>query len=115
MLSDLNARFALSAVRWSVSTLIVAFPVFLYAARKINHEIQADPTKRSSRARHDLTYITLFVAAAVLIADVTTLVYNVLGGELATRFFLKVLVVAIIAGTGFWYYMRQLRLDRKEL
>lgn len=110
-----NARSTLSAIRWSVSTLIVAFPVFLFAARKINQGIRVDATKRASKARRDLTYITLFVAGAVLVGDVTTLVYNVLGGELATRFFLKVMTVAVIAGTAFWYYLRELRLDEKEL
>jgi hypothetical protein len=51
----------------------------------------------------------------VLIGDVTTLIYNLLGGELTTRFILKVFTVAVIAGTGFGYYLRELRADEKEL
>ena len=38
-----------------------------------------------------------------------TLVYNLLGGEITTRFLLKVLIVAFIAGSVFWYYLTDVR------
>jgi hypothetical protein len=50
----------------------------------------------------------------VLIGDVTTLVYSLLGGELTTRFVLKVLVVGAIAGTILWFYVSDLRVDEQE-
>jgi hypothetical protein len=53
----------------------------------------------------------VFAAAAVLIADFTTLVYNVLGGELTVRFLLKVAAIALIAGMCFAYYLGDLRLE----
>ena len=107
-------QYTYAAIRWSVSSLIVAFPVFLYVAWRIARGIRLDPTKRASRVRRQLTYLTLFVASCALIADGTTLIYNFLGGELTTRFGLKVLIVAAIAGTGFGYYLRELRADEKE-
>jgi hypothetical protein len=61
-----------------------------------------------------LTYMTLFVAAAVLIGDVANLVFRLLGGELSTRFSLKVVTVGAIAGTAFWYYLSDLRRDEQE-
>jgi len=102
------------AIRWSVSSLVVAFPVFLYVSWATNRAIQTDPNKRSSKIRRWLTYLTLFVAASFLIGDFITLVYNLLGGELTVRFVLKVLTIAVIAGTTFWYYVSDLRLDEKE-
>ena len=90
------------AIRWAVSSLIVA------------REIRSDPTKRASPVRRWLTYLTLFVAAGVLVGDVIALVYNVLGGELTTRFVLKVLSVGMIAGTTFWYYLSDLRPEERE-
>jgi hypothetical protein len=101
------------AMRLSVSSLIVAFPVYLYMSRLTNAAIRVDPNKRSSPMRRWLTYLTLFVAACVLIGDVVSLVYNFLGGELTTRFVLKVLTVGAIAATVFWYYLSDLRLDEK--
>jgi hypothetical protein len=50
-----------------------------------------------------------------LIGDFMALVYNLLGGELTARFALKVLTVGVIAGTMFWYYLAELRLDEKEI
>lgn len=45
----------------------------------------------------------------------TTLIYNFLGGELTVRFLLKIATAAIIAGVGFGYYLRELRLDDKAM
>lgn len=101
-------------IRWSVSALVVAFPVFGLLGYRIGRAVRADPTKRASRVRKWLTYMTLFVAATALLCDFTLLVYNVLGGEATTRFVLKVLVVAGIAGTIFGYYMWDLRAEERE-
>lgn len=102
-------------IRWPIASLIVAFPVFLYVACWVGRTIRRDPTKRASKIRKQLTYLTLFVAAVVLISDFIVLVYNFLGGELTVRFALKVLTVAAIAGTVFGYYLWDLRLEEKEL
>ncbi len=107
-------EYARESIRWAVSALIVAFPVFLYTSWLTSGAIARDPVKRASKIRRWLTYLTLFIAATVLIGDVTTLVYNLLGGELTARFVLKVLTVALIAGTAFTYYLRDLRLDEQE-
>jgi hypothetical protein len=107
-------EYARESIRWSVSALIVAFPVFLYTSWLTSRAIALDPVKRSSKIRRWLTYLTMFIAATVLIGDVTTLVYNLLGGELTVRFVLKVLTVALIAGTAFTYYLRDLRLDEQQ-
>lgn len=101
-------------LRFSVSMLIVASPIFLFMSRLINRETQRDPERRASPIRRWLTYLTLFVAACVVIGDVVALVDNLLAGELTIRFVLKALVVGLIAGTVFWYYLRDLRAEEKE-
>jgi hypothetical protein len=97
--------------RWAVSTLIVAFPVFLFLSSATERGIRLDPAKRQSNVRRWLMYLTVFAAAAVLIGDVITLVYNALGGELTTRFVLKVATIGTIAGTVLGYYLSDLRLE----
>lgn len=101
------------SIRWSVASIIIAFPVFLFLSAKVDREMRHQPVKRQSGVRRWLTYLTLFVAAVVLIIDLTTLVDGLLGGELTTRFILKVLVAAVIAGTVFGYYLRDLRRDER--
>ncbi len=98
-----------SSMRWSTASVIIAFPVFALLARQLAREVDRQPIKRLSPVRRWLTYLTLFLAAVALICDVTTLVYNLLGGELSVRFVLKVLVVGAIAGGVFGYYLRDLR------
>jgi len=102
-------RFNLDSVRWSVSALIVAFPVFLFTARHISQQLAKDPSGRLSPARRWCTYLTLFIAVGFLIGDGMSLVYNLLGGELTTRFLLKSLVVAALATSMLAYYLRDLR------
>ena len=112
--SENYATYIRSSMRWSISSLIVAFPVFLYLSWTTEREVMRDPMKRASKVRRWLTYLTLFASACALIGDVTTLVYNALGGELTIRFVLKVVTVGLIAGTAFVYYLRDLRQDEVE-
>ena len=106
--------FARDSMRFSVAALAIAFPVFLFSARRIAREVARAPIKRLSPVRRWLTYLTLFIAAGVLIGDMTTLLYNVLGGEATPRFLCKVLVVAVIAGGIFYYYMQDLRREETD-
>jgi hypothetical protein len=102
-------------IRWSISALVVSTPVFLYAAWSNGRRLEADPLKRASPVRRWLTYATLAITASVLIGDCTSLVYNLLGGDLTRRFLLKTATVGVIAGTAFVYYLSDLRRDEREL
>lgn len=107
-------RSAAHSMRWSVASLVIAFPVFLFVARHLGQDMARNPARRLSAVRRWLTYLTLFLAATILIGDLITLVYNLLGGELSLRFVLKVLVVGAIAGAIFGYYLRDLRREEAE-
>ena len=108
------AESARQAIRFSVASLIIAFPIFLYLSLLIGRAIRRDPSKRASKVRKWLTYMTLFVAAGVIIGDLTALVYSFLGGELSLRFALKVVTVGVIAGGIFGYYLWDLRQEESE-
>jgi uncharacterized membrane protein len=101
-------------VRLAVASLIVAFPLYLWLSNLTLKAIKADPEKRGSKIRKWLTYVTLFIAAGVLIGDLISLLFNLLGGELTLRFLLKTLVVLLVAGTVFGYYIWDLRQEEKE-
>jgi hypothetical protein len=103
------------SIRWATAAVIVSFPVFMFASLRIGKEVAADPTRRNSAMRKWLTYITLLVAAAAIVGDGITLIFNVLSGELTLRFVLKVLVVAAIAVTIFAYYTWSMRSDDEAL
>ena len=102
------------SMRWSIASIIIAFPVFLFVSHYLGRELASNAAKRLSAVRRWLTYLTLFVASGFLIGDLITLVYNTLGGELTTRFVLKVIVAGVIAGVIFGHYLRDLRQDERE-
>lgn len=104
----------LDGLRWAVAALMIALPVFLYTNRLITRAIAREPEQRGSGVRRWLTYLTLFVAALVLIGDFVAVVRGLLSGELVPRFLLKASVVAAIAGVVFRHYLDDLRRDESE-
>jgi hypothetical protein len=109
------ADYAETRIRWAIAVLIVAFPLFIYMSRLVGRALRRDPAKRASPVRRWLTYLTLFVAVCVLVGDATALIYNLLSGDLTLRFFLKALVVGVIAGGVLGYYLWDLRRDEEEI
>lgn len=103
-------RWDLSSIRWSLALVIVAFPTFLGLTRFLLREMRAHPERSWSGVRRWLTYLTLVVASVVLGGDMITLVFRLLEGELSTRFLLKVVVVLLVAGLSFAYYLLSLRI-----
>src|SRR5690348_12483498 len=106
-------RFSDDRIRWDISMIIVAFPVFFFTFRAVTRGLATDPTKRSSRPRKWLTYLTLFVVGVLLVGDTAVLIYNLLGGELTIRFLLKVATIAVIAGGIFAYFIEDMRQEEK--
>lgn len=107
-------RRAEGSMRWSIASVIITVPVFLWLSRMLGRQEAGNPVLRLSPVRRWLTYITLFFAAIVLIVDMTTLLNNVLAGDLSVRFLLKVLVAGVIAGGIFGYYLLDLRREEKD-
>jgi O-antigen/teichoic acid export membrane protein len=106
-------RLSDDRIRWDISMIIVAFPLFFFTFRAVTRAVAKDPTKRASRPRKWLTYLTLFVAGTALVGDTAVLIYNMLGGELTIRFLLKVATIAIIAGGMFSYFIGDMRKEEK--
>lgn len=100
-----------STIRWAMAGVIVSYPLYVWMNRILLKEMQKHTEKAASGVRRWLTYLTLFVTAAALMADVITLVFYLLDGEISIRFLLKVLVVLALAGMSFMYYFLSLRFD----
>jgi hypothetical protein len=99
----------LSGVRWAVARVVIAFPVFLFASWWTARALRREPVERSSPIRRWLTYFAMFLTVCVIIGDFVTLVAYVLAGETTMRFFLKVVVVAAVAGIILGYYLWDMR------
>ncbi|MDP2695836.1 MAG: DUF5671 domain-containing protein [bacterium] len=109
-----GSQSSYSTIRWSIASLIVIFPIYLFTSRFLNKSYEITPDKRNLRIRKWLIYFTLFIAALIIIGDLVTLIFNFLDGELTTRFLLKVTTVFFVAGSAFWYYFYDLRKYKTE-
>ncbi len=103
------SRTWMTGTRWAVARVVIAAPVFLFAAWWTGRTLVRDPSERASPIRRWLTYVAMFIAVCVIIGDFVTLVAYVLAGETTARFLLKVAVVAIIAGVILGYYLWDMR------
>jgi len=110
-----RVEYVYSQIRWATSTIIVAFPIFVYVSYRTLNEIALDATRRTSSVRRWLTYLTLFVAAFIIVGDLISLVFNLLSGGLSARFLLKTIIVGLVAGVIFGYYLWSMRVDDKVL
>lgn len=98
-----------SGMIFAVSSLLVLFPIYAFVMRFLGREIDKHPEKREFGPRKWLIYITLFVASITAVVDLVVLVNTFLSGDFAARFVLKALVVLVVAGLLFWYYLFNLR------
>lgn len=103
------------SIRWATSALLVSFPLFLFLSYRIASEIAADPSTRNSAVRRWLTYLTLAIAASIIVGDLIVVLYSFLSGELSVRFLLKTLIVLCIAGAIFGYYLWSNKADDRAL
>jgi hypothetical protein len=103
-----------SQIRWSSSILIIMLPVYLLTSWILEKDFLKHPTKRKNQFRGWLIYLTLFIVAITMIGNLVLLIYSFYGGELTTRFILKLLSVMFIAIAIFAYYMWELRRDSQE-
>lgn len=98
--------WATTGMRWSVASLLVGYPIFLFLGWRLAAKKRKDPERRRSRVHAWLTYVTLIFAAGALIGDLVAVVFQYLNGELQTRFMAKAAVVGVISAAILWNYSR---------
>jgi hypothetical protein len=100
-------------LRFGIAMLAVFLPVYLLVDRHIERLKAVDPGHGRSAVRRVLTYLTLYVAATVLLCDAGYLLYRFLEGDLAPRVLLKGLVLGGLAGLILWRYLSEMRSDER--
>jgi len=98
-----------TAIRWSIALLVIIFPVYILCMWFLNREMARNPEKRDIGIRKWLLYLTLFISGTIVVGDLIALINTFLGGEITTRFMLKVSAVLIVAALIFGYYIFDLR------
>lgn len=96
-------------IRFAMATLIVLVPVTILLMRFIRSDIAREPIKNELWVRRWALVLTVFVAGAAVIGDLIALINYFLGGDLTTRFVLKVIVLLVVAGAVFFHFLADLR------
>lgn len=100
-------------VSWASAALLITIPFFIASCWLLEKDNKKFPEKRDFQLRKWLLYFTLFLAGITFVIDLITFVMYFFRGELTTRFFLKVLVVLLVAGAVFAYYLWELKRQEK--
>jgi hypothetical protein len=101
-------------IRFAMASLIVLVPVTILLLRFIRNDIAREPIKSELWVRRWALVLTVFFAAAAVIGDLITLINYFLGGDLTTRFLLKVAVLLLVAGGVLLHFLADLRGYWKE-
>jgi hypothetical protein len=96
-------------ISWQLATVVVAFPIFLIVNGLIERNLRRRPDILESGVRSWLTYIALVGAALVVLGDGIWFVEALLRGQLSVRFKLDSLVLLVLGGGVFTYYLSGLR------
>jgi hypothetical protein len=104
--------YLITQIAWQLATVIVTFPVFALINAAINRELANRSDAADSGVRRWLTYIALVIAAVVVLGDGIWFLGAFLRGELTVRFILDSLVLLVLGGGVFAYYLTTIRGDR---
>lgn len=101
---------ASQSISWPVASLIIVFPILILLMWVLEREYKNNPEDRNTGVHKGLTYVTLFAAGLVVAGDLIMVLYYFLDGqELTTGFLFKVLVLLVVAGGLFTYYLSDIR------
>lgn len=103
-----------SGIRFSMASLIVFFPLYLWMMRIIRKDIARDPSRNELWVRRWLIVLTIFFAGLTVAGDLVVLINYFLGGEITTRFVLKVSIILLIAAGVLMHFVADMRGYWKE-
>lgn len=92
-------------IAWQLATVIITFPIFAFVHSRIVRELRKRRELYASGVRKWLTYIALVGALLIVVGDGIWFLQALLLGELTVRFILDSLVLLVLGGGIFWYYM----------
>lgn len=91
-------------LRWAAAALVVSLPILVLVRRTIVRDQTANPIARVTPIYRFLAYFSLLLTVLVMAGDLVCLVIAFLAGDVGVRFFLKSLVVLLLAGGVYLWY-----------
>ncbi|MFA5163347.1 MAG: DUF5671 domain-containing protein [Patescibacteria group bacterium] len=98
-----------SALKFAISSLIIATPVFYIISRFIYQGLKKGELAPDAPLRRWLTYFILLVSSIIILGVMIGVINNFLSGELTWRFVFKALSIFVLASIIFSFYFLDLR------
>ena len=108
-----SSLFGGTLTRGYLAAIIVSYPFFAFLFLRITKRTKTNPLIKNLKARKSLIYFTLVVTFLISIGNVISAVYSFLNGNISLNFVLKLLVTLSISLLIFFYYVSQVKDDRK--
>jgi hypothetical protein len=103
-LQDDSGLWQHQSMRWSIATLIVTLPLFIWLNRRAEKRVAIDPAAARSPLRRKFGAVTLFLAALSLLGAAVSVVYAGLTGVVTAQFLAKTLLVVGVAALVIGYF-----------
>jgi len=92
-------------ISYAMASLLVLSPVFLSLMYFIRRTIAAEGGKRDIWVRRWAIFFTLFLAGAVMVGDLITLLMYFFNGDVTVRFVLKVVLLLLVGAGVFMHFL----------
>jgi hypothetical protein len=112
IINEYSGSYSDEQMRFAISALVIATPVFYITARQIYKNLFSGELDEDAGVRKWLTYLIILVAIVVMIGWLIAILNGFLGGELTTKFVLKAMTAVVIAGIIFSFYFYDLKRDK---
>ena len=99
-------------IRWSLSALIIFYPVFAFTHLLVQRYLTSRPETVNIRVRKILIYITLIGTLLIACWQLAKFVYTYLNGTVTLKTFVHFGVTLSIASLIFIYYFLQIKRDK---
>jgi hypothetical protein len=104
-----------TAMRTSLATLIIFFPVFVILSYLWNKMKKIGIGHIDEIIKKWMLYLVVFLSSIVIVVDLVTLVQYFVSGEITTRFIYKVIITLLVALFVGFYYVLELKGREKFL
>jgi hypothetical protein len=96
-------------IRVGFAMVVVFFPTYLILTRYVNRNRRQAAEGSYLSLTKWLIYLSLLVAGGVLLGDLVAIIIAFLNGELTMRFLIKAVVLFVVVGSAFMYYLLDAR------
>ena len=109
IINDYSGRFSQEALKFAISSLVIAAPIFFITMRQIYKNLFSGVLAKNSGIRRWLTYFILLVSSIVMIGWLIGTLNNFLDGDLTMHFLLKSLTALSISALIFSFFLYDIK------